>query len=81
MLTRLISIYFERGFLCLTSRFEGNHHVYVLFREGFWMWLVGLCASVGGVVATSNIAAIIIKWIVHTVCCAYGSGGSGENKD
>ena len=52
---------------------------FLFFREGFWMWLVGLCASVGGVVATSNIAAIIIKWIVHTVCCAYGSGG--ETKD
>jgi hypothetical protein len=34
------------------------------------MWLVGLCASVGGICATSNILAIIIKWIVHTVCCA-----------
>ena len=43
------------------------------------MWLVGLCASVGGVIATSNIIAILIKWIVHTVCCAYGSGE--ENTD
>lgn len=49
-------------------------------REGFWMWLVGLCAGVGGICATSNILAIIIKWIVNTVCCAMDankeSGGS-----
>jgi len=38
-------------------------------RESFWVWLVGVCAGVGGICATSNICAILIKWVVHTLCC------------
>jgi len=42
-------------------------------REPFWQWLVGVCAGVGGIIATSNILAILVKWVVQAVCCQLDS--------
>ena len=37
----------------------------MLCREAFWQWLVRVCAGVGGIIATSHIFAILIKWVVQ----------------
>lgn len=38
-------------------------------REPFWQFLVQVCAGVGGICATSNMIALLVKWIVNLVCC------------
>ena len=38
-------------------------------REGFFQFLVRLCASVGGLVATSTIVCGLVKNCVEFICC------------
>jgi len=38
-------------------------------REPFFTWLIGVCAGVGGICATSSMLALVVKWLVGLVCC------------
>ena len=44
------------------------------------MWLVGLCAGVGGIIATSNIIALLLKWVVSTICRFIDRPGQPDRK-
>ena len=46
-------------------------------REGFLQFLVRLCASVGGLVATSALLSSLVKNLVSFLCClSPASGGA-----
>lgn len=42
-------------------------------REGFFQFLVRLCASVGGLVATSTIVCGLVKHLISFICCLKAS--------
>ena len=49
-------------------------------REGLVQFLVRLCASVGGLVATSHIVCGLAKQLVEFVCCQRLGGEATPNK-
>ena len=48
---------------------EISSKVFFFFREGFFQFLIRLCASVGGLVATSTIVCGLVKNFISFVCC------------
>ena len=69
-LTRLPSIYFKYDMSALQVKVMQD-------REPIWQFLVRLCAGVGGLVATSQLACALLKGMIDYYCCLKGSKNGG----